>query len=113
MGGTESAGGLTVVHSRAPAGDEVPFHVHHQIDECFYGLAGRYTVTRGAETFDVGPGDLVYLPRGLLHTYQLGVEPGRKLIIDVPAGLEDFFHDRKGADVDLDKLQHRHGVTFL
>lgn len=113
VGGTESVGGLTIVHSRAPAGDEVPLHVHHEIDECFYVLAGRYSVTCGAETFDASCGDLVYLPRGVPHAYRLGEEPGRKLIISVPAGLESFFDDMQRTDIDLDELQHRHRVTFL
>lgn len=113
VGGAETAGGFSVVHSRAPAGDQVPLHVHHQIDECFYVLAGQYSVTCGAETFDAGLGALVYLPRGVPHAYQLGDEPGCKLIIGVPAGLEEFFHAMDRADVDLDELQHRHGVTFL
>lgn len=56
------------------------------------------------------PGSLVYLPREVPHSYQVGDTAGRKLIIGVPAGIEDFFRDL--GEVDLDKLQHRHGVTF-
>jgi len=91
----------------------VPLHVHHQSDECFYVLAGRYTVTCGLDTFEAGAGSFVYLPQGVPHAYQLGDEPGRKLIIAVPAGLENFFRDMDSAHVDLDELQHRHAITFL
>jgi hypothetical protein len=42
-----------------------------------------------------------------------GDQPGGKLIIGVPAGLETFFAAMEQADVDLNELQHQHGVTFL
>ncbi len=113
VGALQTAGRLSVVHSTAPAGDTVPLHVHHQADECFYVLAGHYRVICGSQTFDAGTGSFVYLPRGVPHAYRLGDEPGRKLIVAVPAGLEDFFRDMDRADVDLDELQHRHAITFL
>lgn len=113
VGAAETAGGFALVRSRAPAADRVPLHVHHRMDECFYILAGQYAVACGPETFEAGPGDLVYLPQGVPHAYQLGEEPGAKLIIAVPAGLEEFFSAMEDEDVDLDDLQHQHGVTFL
>ncbi len=111
VGGAETAERLSVLHSTTPPGDEVPAHVHHDLDECFFVLAGHYRVHCGEDTFEAEPGSLVYLPRQVPHSYQVGDTPGRKLIIGVPAGLEDFFRDL--GDVDLDELQHRHGVTFL
>lgn len=113
VGGEASAGALTVVRSGTPAGDQVPLHVHHRVDECFYVLGGRYAVTCGDDRFDAGPGDLVHLPAGVPHAYRVGHEPGEKLIIAVPAGLEDLFRDMARDGVDMDELQHRHGVTFL
>lgn len=113
LGGARTAGRLAVLHSTAPAGDRVPLHVHHDSDECFYVLAGRYTVTCGPDTFDAAPGCLVHLPRGVPHGYELGDEPGRMLILGLPAGLEDFFRDMGEDDVDVADLQHRHGITFL
>lgn len=113
VGGEVSAGSLTVVQSRAPAGDQVPLHVHHEVDECFYVLGGHYAVTCGDDQFDARPGDLVYLPAGVPHAYQVGDRPAEKLIIAVPAGLEAFFRDLGRDGVDLDELQHRHGISFL
>jgi hypothetical protein len=37
---------------------------------------------------------------------------GRKLILAVPGGVEDFFDDL-ATGVSLDELTHRHGVQFL
>lgn len=105
-------GQLTVIHSDAPAGDHVPPHIHHRMDESFYVLAGHYCVTCGTDTFEAPAGSFVYLPAGVPHSYTVGESPARKLIIAVPGGLEGFFRDM-GADVDIDTLQHTHGVTFL
>jgi mannose-6-phosphate isomerase-like protein (cupin superfamily) len=111
--GCVTAGRLTVIHSETPAGDEVPLHVHHDVDECFYVLAGHYRVTCGPDVFHADAGSLVFLPRRVPHSYTVGEQPGRKLIIGVPAGLEALYRDMDDEAVDLDRLQHRHGITFL
>lgn len=113
IGGAQTAGRVAAVRSSAPPGDVAPRHVHHAADECFYVLAGHYTVTCGEEVFEADAGSFVYLPRGVPHGYRVGDEPGEKLIVAVPAGIEDLFRDMDRDDVDLDDLQHRHGVTLL
>lgn len=113
IGSEASGGSLTIVASQALAGDEAPLHVHHHVDECFLVLGGHYAVTCGDDRFDAGPGDLVYLPAGVPHAYRVGDQPANKLIIAVPAGLEDFFRDLGRDGLDMDELQHRHGITFL
>lgn len=113
VGGVQTGGRLAAVRSSAPPGDVVPLHVHHGADECFAVLAGTYAVTCGDDTFAAGPGSFVYLPRGVPHGYRVGDEPGEKLILVVPAGFEEFFRDLDRDDVDLDELQHRHGITVL
>lgn len=111
--GSTTAGRLTVIRSAAPAGDRVPLHVHDDVDECFYVLAGHYRVTCGPDVFHAETGSLVFLPRGIPHSYTVGEQPGQKLIIGVLAGLEALFRDLDDEAVDLDQLQHRHRVTFL
>ena len=75
IGSEASAGSLTIVASQAPAGDEVPLHVHHHVDECFLVLGGEYTVTCGDDRFEAGSGDLVYLPAGVPHAFRVGDRP--------------------------------------
>lgn len=112
-GAAATAGRITVIHSEAPAGDEVPLHLHHDVDECLYVLGGHYRVTCGSDVFEADAGSLVFLPHGVPHAYTVGREPARKLIIAAPGGLEEFFRDMENDAFDLDRLQHEHRVTFL
>lgn len=111
LGGGETREHVSVVYSETPAGDFVPPHVHLDADECFFVLDGFYSVTCGRDTFEAGPESLVYLPRGVSHSFEVGDEGGRTLILGVPSGLENFFRDM-GDGMDYDELQARHRITF-
>ena len=55
-------------------------HVHYAEDEMFLILEGAYRVCMDGEWTEVGPGSVVYLPRGTEHTFQVvGPEAGRRL----------------------------------
>ncbi len=113
LAGAADTGGLfSLIRSHAPAGDHVPRHVHASTDEGFFVLEGEYRVDCGADTFHASAGTFVYLPRGVPHAYTVGPTPATKLILAVPAGIEDFFVDLD-AGLSADDVMHRHGVTFL
>src|SRR4051812_26907175 len=58
----------------------------------FYVLEGDHVFVCGDEEFQLGPGGLVFLPRGIPHAHRR-LEPGsgRLLSIMTPAGFEGFF----------------------
>lgn len=111
-GTAATSGRVTVIESAVPPGDETPRHMHDEMDEAFYVLEGEYTISCADETFTTTPGCFVYLPHGLPHSWRAGPQGGRKLILGLPAGLEDFFQDMAVLD-DWDELGKRHGITFL
>ena len=50
-------------------------------------------------TSEAGPGSLVYVPRGNLHTYKnVGDKPGRLLVNQAPGGLHERFFEELGAE---------------
>jgi quercetin dioxygenase-like cupin family protein len=49
------------------AGQEHAPHRHQGQDKLYHVLAGRGRFRVGAETFDLGPGDLVLVPGGVEH----------------------------------------------
>lgn len=108
----DTGGAFSLLLSRAPAGDHVPRHVHHAVDEAFYVLDGQYRIHCGDQTWTAAVGDFVFLPRGVPHSYDVADGPARKLIIAVPGGIEKFFDDLANG-VDPTTLTHRHGVQFL
>ena len=70
-----------------------PPHVHRDREETFYVVEGRYVFTRGTDEIEVGPGQVVFVPRGTRHHFRTLVAPSRTLIIIAPAGLEGFFRE--------------------
>jgi mannose-6-phosphate isomerase-like protein (cupin superfamily) len=55
--------------SRLPAGASgLDLHTH-SVDQFYYAVAGIMKMQLGTETFDVGPGTLVFIPAGTPHTH--------------------------------------------
>ena len=70
-----------------------PRHVHPNQDEWFRPLAGTFRIEVGSDKFEIGPGDLLFAPRGIPHVWaHVEEEPGGMLVAFTPAGkMEDFF----------------------
>lgn len=76
-----------------PCGIAPPMHIHHSEDETFYVLEGLVTVFIGDGRIDVSPGDFVFMPREVPHTYLVRSERARALVTYAPGGVEQFFAD--------------------
>ncbi len=96
----DSGGAMTVLEEGTPMLD-TPLHVHSKEDELFYIVEGEHVVTRGDQEFRLGPGDAIFLPRGVPHA-QKRVNPGvgRELVVLTPGGFEEFFRDLAQADAE-------------
>ena len=88
----DTGGALSVMawEGRAPGGP--PLHLHPEQDEVFIVDAGHYRFECGGERFDLDPGDTIFLPRGVPHTFCQRSATGRLRYLYTPAGqMEDFF----------------------
>lgn len=89
--GHSSGGGVDVVDHRVPPGYAPPLHVHQRADEIFYLLEGNLEVRCGPDTWEAGPGSLVFLPRGIAHGFTNTADaPARTLLINAPAGFGEL-----------------------
>jgi mannose-6-phosphate isomerase-like protein (cupin superfamily) len=95
----ETTGGAFTVIEELPPMVDTPLHVHAKEDEMFYVLEGEHIVQCGDQEFNLGPGGVVFLPRGIPHS-QRRVVPGegRLLVLTSPAGFEGFFRELAEAD---------------
>lgn len=91
--GADTGGHLALVEILAPAGVEIPLHVHHREDEGFWILEGALTFHVGEFTVQAGPGDFLLGPRGVPHTYTVDAGPARLLFLFAPAGLEGLIRE--------------------
>ena len=76
-GGERTGGLVTIGDARIPARTAGPaWHIHSREDEAIYVTSGVLTVEVGGQRHQAGPGSLVWLPRGVPHTFaNLSDEP--------------------------------------
>lgn len=60
------------------------WHVHHDTDEFFLVVSGRFTVNLRSGPVVLGPGDTYVVPRGVEHFPQ--AEPGTRILMFEPTG---------------------------
>ena len=90
----ESGGAVGMFEGVVPAGEGPPIHVHHNEDEVIHVLEGTYRFWLDGAVTTRGPGQAIFLPRGVPHSFQvIGPEKGRNLAVCTPGGFESFFLD--------------------
>ncbi len=89
---SNTKGAFTLSEASNPPNTGVPPHIQHWEDETFIVLQGRYTFRAGDETFHCGPGEVIYVPRGVAHAFEnTGTEPARMLILQAPGGIHEQY----------------------
>jgi len=122
--GAETGGALAVFEFDVPAGAKVPIpHSHDGYEETIYGLAGVLTWTVEGTATDVGPGEVLVIPRGAVHHFDnAGEADASALGIVTPGSLgPDYFREvadvlaaSAGGPPDLAAIANvmrRHGLT--
>lgn len=88
----ETGGAMSITDSVSQPNSGPPRHIHHDADETFVMLTGDAEFWLAGERHLRGPGETVFIPRGMEHTFRiLGDAPSRHLIIMTPGGFEEFF----------------------
>ena len=68
---SQTDGQFTMFEFRVPANARVPVaHSHENFDETVYGLEGTMTWTVGGQTVVVEPGEVLFIPRGVIHQFE-------------------------------------------
>jgi quercetin dioxygenase-like cupin family protein len=108
-----TGGALSVFETTIEAGP--PLHVHDQEDECIYVLAGGLSVRCGNDTFDAPAGSFVFLPRGRPHRFRAKDQSAKLLLITVPGGIEDYFHQINNATTgeERDRIGEQHSIRVV
>ena len=60
-----------IIEATVAPGGGAPLHVHAELDDSFYLIAGRLAIRCGEQAFAVSPGDYVALPHGVPHTFRV------------------------------------------
>ena len=92
--GEQTGGELFMAEATVPPGCGNPPHIHDRENETFHLQQGTLTIQVGDKVLIASPGDVVHLPRGVMHSFQnTGNVNAKVLIVAEPAGLERFFEE--------------------
>ena len=98
--GEASGGSVAVFEFDVPAAARVPIaHSHDGYEETIYGLEGVLTWTVDGERTDVGPGEVLCIPRGVVHRFDNDHEADAKMLAIVTPGILSFDYFREMASV--------------
>ena len=120
LASADTAGTLSVTDSVSPPGSGPPRHIHHDADETFVLLTGDTEFWLEGERFTRGPGQSVFVPRGMEHTFQVVSDiPSRHFVILTPGGFEGFFAEMAAGKYrlpddmpEIEKIAARYQLAF-
>lgn len=118
----QTRGAFTLFEDITPPGGGPPLHYHQNEDELFMLQEGRVQFFVDGEWTELGPGSVVFAPRGVVHTFHnVGDRPSRQLILVTPSGFEKFFAGcaaefAKSGGPAMDRIGEisvEHGIHFI
>jgi quercetin dioxygenase-like cupin family protein len=123
--GEQSAGTVAVFEVTVPAAQRLmgPAHSHDHYEETIYGVEGVLTWTVDGKPIDVGPGQVLCIPRGAVHRFDNNTAQDVKVLCAVtPAAIgPQYFRDVRDAlqassggppdKAKMIEIMLRHGLT--
>src|SRR5215204_4134350 len=122
--GEASGGSVAVFEFDIPAGARVPAaHSHDAYEETIYGLEGVLSWTIDGTKTDVGSGEVLFIPRGVVHRFDNDHDVDAKMLAIVSPGIlgPGYFREMvavveaaTGGTPDptaLAEVMQRHGLT--
>ncbi len=103
-----------------PPGEGPPYHIHRREDETFIVREGRFEFIINGERHEAEPGDVVYGPCNIPHTFRnIGEQTAVLQVLSVSGGFEAFFRNcsdatKAGAQMpEFLQIAATHGLEFL
>lgn len=92
-----------------------PLHIHHNQDEIFYVIEGKFRFQVGIEKFEVNAGDTLFAPRKVPHAFvHLGDEKSRMMTIFQPAGqMEAFSTNSENLQAGLHLMYYKNYLVIM
>jgi quercetin dioxygenase-like cupin family protein len=93
LSAAETGGALGITHFSALRGERAPRHTHTLEDEIFIIEGGEVRLTVADRTEIVNGAGVLFLPRGISHSYLVESETARFYVVTTPGGFERFFSE--------------------
>ena len=92
----DTGGALDMFEVMIPPNSRMPVaHYHRDWEETIYGLQGVVTWTVSGKRVDVGPGDDLFIPRGIIHGFANETEAVTRMLCILTPGVlgPEFFRE--------------------
>ena len=116
----DTGGAYSLCEAVEPPGAGAGLHRHPTYDETHIIVEGCDECRLGDETLTLGPGEMMFAPRGIPHSVRsVGPELGRELIISSPGGVFDAFvadvaaAAKGGPAANFRAIAAKYGIEFL
>ena len=121
LGSEDTEGAFCLLVDEPPVGWSLPPHRHSSEAETIHILEGEFVVEIDEEATRLGPGETVRVRTGAVHSSaNVGLSPGRRVVLFSPAGMERFFLEtgvpKADSEIDLRAAfasAVRHGWEFV
>jgi quercetin dioxygenase-like cupin family protein len=122
----QSGGSVTMFEFDVPAGTVLPAaHSHDGYEETLYGLDGVLTWTVDGRQVEIGPGEVLVIPRGVVHAFANPSDVDARALAVVTPGILGPAYFREVAEIldaaaaaggppdfaALGGVMRRHGLT--
>lgn len=94
-------------------------HIHMYQDEIFTVIEGEYRFVVGGETYILKPGQTIFLPRNVAHSWIQLTDKGKLIYFLQPAGkMEEFFSymnslTERPSESEMDRIHKEHGMKVV
>ena len=117
----DTGGAFCLLIDHPPVGWSLPAHRHRNEAETIHIIEGDFEMEVDGAVLRASTGETVHVPRGVIHSSaNIGRQPGRRVLLFSPAGMERFFAEAgaPGPDSAPDAAAARaaatrHGWEFM
>jgi quercetin dioxygenase-like cupin family protein len=121
LDGEQTGGTLCLLVDHPPPGWSLPPHRHRSEAETIHVVHGEFEMDVAGSVSRLTAGQTIHVPRGTVHSGgNVGHEPGRRVVLFTPAGIEGFFLEAGASTPDEETdlaatlaAAARHGWEFV
>jgi mannose-6-phosphate isomerase-like protein (cupin superfamily) len=86
LSGSDTEGQLAIFEDIVEPGIGPGRHIHHNQNETFFFLEGKFIAEIAGQMFEFKPGDIAFIPKGTIHAFKnIGNTPGKLRYVFSPA----------------------------
>jgi quercetin dioxygenase-like cupin family protein len=97
----DTGGAFCLLVDELPSGWSLPAHRHRNEAETIHIVEGDFEMEIDGQRSQLSAGETIHVPQGAIHaSANIGRQPGRRVVLFSPAGLERFFLEAGAPDAD-------------